>query len=35
MWREHQSGARDHSVPLWALMCLATWLALPADGSPP
>lgn len=35
MWREHQSGARDHSVPLWALMCLATWLALPADGAAP
>ncbi len=35
IWREHQSGARDHSVPLWALMCLATWLALPADGAPP
>ena len=35
MWREHQAGVRDHSVPLWALMSFATWLSLPADGTPP
>lgn len=25
LWREHQSGARDHSVFLWALMMLGLW----------
>lgn len=25
MWEQHQSGARDHSATLWALIVAATW----------
>lgn len=25
VWEEHQSGRRDRSNPLWALLCLELW----------
>lgn len=33
MWRQHQTGARDHSVFLWALMMLGLWEEKHFSGS--
>jgi asparagine synthase (glutamine-hydrolysing) len=33
LWREHQSGARDHSPKLWALYCLEVWFRAYCDAN--
>jgi asparagine synthase (glutamine-hydrolysing) len=33
-WSEHQSGLRDHSYPLWALLALEHWGRRFQPGSP-
>jgi hypothetical protein len=31
LWREHQSGRRDHAPRLWALYCLEMWFRAYCD----
>ena len=34
LWREHQSGRRDHAPRLWALYCLEVWFRAYCDEAP-